>query len=380
MATPSITVFVRHSGDCKYKDDETWRRCNCRKHLRWSHGGRQYRASAKTRSWSQAEDAKRNLESKFTAGAAPTTVVTTNKKTIADAVQLFLSSKKSDGLNPNGLQKLERELGRFERFLSDKSKHFPDEIDLPTLINYRASWEELYPSSGTRSQVQARLRRFLRFCHDAGWIERVPRLSAIKVDEPPTMPLTEKQYKTVLEKIPKTFPPAKATRVRALVQLMRHSGLAIRDAVTLSRPEVQRDSKKKLTRVTTSRQKTGTHVSVPLPPDVATEVLTAFGDDEYAFWSGNGLETSVVTNWQHDLRALFRETFGRDTQFTPHCLRDTAAVSWLSAGVPLEEVSKLLGHSSIKTTEKSYAPWVRERQDKLDALVIGTWSNGEARE
>jgi len=42
-------------------------------------------------------------------------------------------------------------------------------------------------------------------------------------------------------------------------------------------------------------------------------------------------------------------------------------------GIPLEEVSKLLGHTSIKTTEKSYAKWVQARQDRLDSLVIATW-------
>jgi integrase/recombinase XerD len=36
-------------------------------------------------------------------------------------------------------------------------------------------------------------------------------------------------------------------------------------------------------------------------------------------------------------------------------------------------VSKLLGHSSIKTTEKSYAPWVKARQDRFDSLVVATW-------
>ena len=58
----------------------------------------------------------------------------------------------------------------------------------------------------------------------------------------------------------------------------------------------------------------------------------------------------------------------------PHQLRDTFAVDLLQKGVPLEEVSKLLGHESIKTTEKYYAKWVKARQDRLDSLVVGTWS------
>lgn len=42
--------------------------------------------------------------------------------------------------------------------------------------------------------------------------------------------------------------------------------------------------------------------------------------------------------------------------------RDTFAVELLLAGVPLDQVSLLLAHSSIKVTEKHYAPFVKARQ------------------
>jgi integrase/recombinase XerD len=54
-------------------------------------------------------------------------------------------------------------------------------------------------------------------------------------------------------------------------------------------------------------------------------------------------------------------------------LRDTFAVDLLEKGVPLEEVSKLLGHESIRTAERSYAKWVKGRQDRLNSLVTATW-------
>ena len=374
---PSISIFVRHAASCKYGDDETWRRCNCRKHLRWSQDGKQYRRSASTRSWDQAETERRKLEEQFEAGAKPTVVTADDRKTIGRAVELFLLEKKTEGVAGGVLQKYERELKRLQGFSEARSKFFPAEIDKELLTEYRATWDALYPSSATRQQVQARVRRFLRFCHEAGWIERLPKLSAIQVDEPPTMPLSPVEYKKLLEQVPTIFEGVKAQRVRALIQLMRHSALAIRDAVTLERSELVHDVKKKIYRVATARQKTGTPVSVPLPPDIAAEILAVLnGNPRYVFWSGNGLEQSAVTNWQHDLRALFRATFGKATNFTPHCLRDTAAVEWLSAGIPLEEVSKLLGHTSVKTTEKSYAPWVTARQDRLDSLVTATWKDG----
>ena len=39
----------------------------------------------------------------------------------------------------------------------------------------------------------------------------------------------------------------------------------------------------------------------------------------------------------------------------------------------MERVSVLLGHSSIKVTEKHYSPWVRARQEQLEADVRRTW-------
>ena len=48
----------------------------------------------------------------------------------------------------------------------------------------------------------------------------------------------------------------------------------------------------------------------------------------------------------------------------PHRFRDTFAVELLLTGVPIERVSILLGHESVRTTERIYAPWVRSRQEQ----------------
>jgi integrase len=59
-------------------------------------------------------------------------------------------------------------------------------------------------------------------------------------------------------------------------------------------------------------------------------------------------------------------------------LRDTFAVEMLLAGVPIDQVSMLLGHSSVKITEKHYSPWVKARQDQLAASVRNAWATLEA--
>ena len=61
----------------------------------------------------------------------------------------------------------------------------------------------------------------------------------------------------------------------------------------------------------------------------------------------------------------------------PHRLRDTFAVRLLVKGVPLEDVSKLLGHASIAVTEKYYAPWVASRKLRLERLLSETLVNAK---
>jgi integrase len=53
--------------------------------------------------------------------------------------------------------------------------------------------------------------------------------------------------------------------------------------------------------------------------------------------------------------------------------RDTFAVELLLAGVPIDQVSLLLGHSSVKITERHYAPFCKARQDQLAASVKLAW-------
>ena len=45
----------------------------------------------------------------------------------------------------------------------------------------------------------------------------------------------------------------------------------------------------------------------------------------------------------------------------------------LLAGVPIDQVSILLGHSSVKTTERHYAPFVKARQEQLVSSVEKSW-------
>lgn len=56
-----------------------------------------------------------------------------------------------------------------------------------------------------------------------------------------------------------------------------------------------------------------------------------------------------------------------------HRFCDTFAVELLLKGTHMERVSVLLGHRIMRITERHYAPWVRARQEQLEAVLAKTW-------
>ena len=370
ISAPEIIIYVRHSADCPHKHEgEDYPSCRCRKHLRWTMNGKRFRRKAGTRSWKAAQDIVQRLVAELVKSDEPEKVVARSVgKTLQDARDAFLKGKKVKNVAPGTLHRYGLETSRLIKFCEGRGVFTVEGITLEALTEYKATWPERYPSTSTRHVVQLCLRVFLNYCRDAGWLTRVPKLDPIKIDEPPTTPLTDAEYGRVLG-------AAKTKRIRALIQLMRWTGLANRDAACLRKTELVLDAKQKRAHVVTSRQKTGVHVRVPLPWNVAKEIQAAANKEgEHLFYTGTATPLSFAkVQGQHISWAFTRGGVRSPGHMVSHRLRDTFACDLLSKGVPMEEVSKLLGHSSIATTEKHYAPWAQGRQDRVDALVTATW-------
>jgi len=98
----------------------------------------------------------------------------------------------------------------------------------------------------------------------------------------------------------------------------------------------------------------------------------------YFFWSGNGDPETCKRGWSRALARLFKlaeikQPDDSRKRCHSHMFRDTFAVELLLAGVPIDQVSLLLGHSSVKVTEKHYAPFVKARQEQLAQSARKAW-------
>ena len=93
--------------------------------------------------------------------------------------------------------------------------------------------------------------------------------------------------------------------------------------------------------------------------------------EKHFFWDGKVKLEIAVGSRRRRFAKLFE--FAKVEGAHPHRFRDTFAVELLLSGVPIERVSILLGHQSVRITERHYAPWVCSRQEQLEADLINAW-------
>ncbi len=361
-----LTNYRRHQKNCEHRDaGRGYRRCRCVIWVDGTVGGVDVRKSLHTRDWQKAQDIVRQWE------AEGQRVEEAQPLKVKEACDKFMADAEARGLREPTLYKYRLLFRQLQDFAASEGIKFLCECDLDFLRRFRSSWPN--KNIAARKKLEA-LRAFFRFCWESDWIKSNPasRLKPPKITDPPTMPFSREEVARLLAACDRykggrgQWGRVNTQRLRALVLLLRFSGLRIRDAVTLRRDRVVNG---KLLLYTA---KTGTPVYCPLPDFVVAELELSSGTNpQFFFWSGEGKPKSCVGDWQRSLRKLFRLAGVSDGH--AHRFRHTFATDLLLAGVPLDRVATLLGHTNSKITERHYAPWIRARQEQLEADVRRVW-------
>lgn len=374
-----LFVYSRHTSQCAHRDDLKYRRCRCPKWIDGYVDGKRARQSAQTRSWGQAGRNARLIEE----AADPSKQRQPTPTTIANAIEAFLADEKGRNLSKETTKQSKT---LFQKQFLSWTKHRGlsrlRDLTPPELVNFRATWAN---NGLTANRKLSRLVGFFAFCIQNGWLNENPALKVRRatVHSVPTGWFPKAEFKRIIDA---TYAYGewrggrdfqfRAHRLRALVLLMRWSGLSIQDAVTLERERLSDDGK-----ISLYRAKTGVPVYVPIPPEIG-EVLRALpsANPRYFFWSGYGDPQTACKGWRRSFARLFEiakihRPDGTLKGCHAHMFRDTFAVELLNRGVPIDRVSLLLGHSSVKVTEKHYAPFVKERQQQLETYARMAWED-----
>jgi len=125
--------------------------------------------------------------------------------------------------------------------------------------------------------------------------------------------------------------------------------------------------------LSTNRQKTGTRESVPLLP-IALDIIQKYRDHEYCIQYNKLLPVNSNQRYNSYLKEL-ADICGIKKKITTHIARHTFATTvTLANGVPIETVSSMLGHNSIRTTQiyaKVVEKKVSEDMQQLKAKLFG---------
>jgi integrase/recombinase XerD len=281
-----LNIFRYHSPNCDHKE-RSYNRCRCKIWYDWHINGKRIKKPLNTRSWSDAQRMARELE---TGGI----IEQRTAPIVKDAVEAFLNDARARGLRESSIYKLRLLTTRLQEFSTNKGFDFISDYNVERASAFRETWTNR--GTAARKKLEA-LRTFFRFCVDRKWLTENPAkaLKMPKNTEPPVEPFTPEEVDKILAAI-KDYPDKQnGIRLRALILLLRYSGLRLGDAVTISRDRIEDGT------LILRTEKTGTRVRVPLSQEV-TDAIAACPGPRYPFWSGNGKRKSVVTNWQRALK------------------------------------------------------------------------------
>ncbi|WP_462267642.1 site-specific integrase [Mucilaginibacter sp.] len=191
------------------------------------------------------------------------------------------------------------------------------------------------------------LGKIVRICIGNGWLTVDPYTNY--------KPKTKKTQRTVLTEeelirlAEKQFSVERLSQVRDIFIFSCYTGLAYIDARKLKRSEVIKGIDGNLW-IYTNRQKTDTLSRIPVLP-AASAIIEKYADHPQSV--NKGLLLPVMSNQK--MNAYLKEIADLCRIHKPltfHIARHTFATTvTLNNGVPIESVSKMMGHTSIKTTQ-----------------------------
>ena len=331
-----LTIYRRHGPDCQFhgrKNQRSARANSCEKRCPiWVQGslaGEKVRRSLDLRSWAAASDLIHKWNSSGQVG-----VEKISAPPITEAVSRFLTDAEARGLRPSSLKKYRRLLeGELVPYCKSTNVGALERITVDFLRKFRESMPHAHITQQKKIEY---LRAFMRFCVDSDWIAKNPAkaVKLARVAQKPTLPFSAEEIQALLDACEEFR--GNGARMRAMILLLRHSGLRIGDAVALTRDRVT-DGKLFL-----YSAKTGTPVRCPLPAHVVEELNGLPGENLF-FWTGNGTLKSALEDWRRSFVSVALLAGVDDAHF--HRLRDTFSTSLLEKGVPVETVAMLLGNT-----------------------------------
>jgi site-specific recombinase XerD len=359
-----LSLWRRHLKSCPHGEKgRSYTKCSC---PIWCDGeidGKRYRYSLETRDWQRAIRKLAALEDPHAPRVKP----------IVEAIIAFENHILS--LEFSTRRKYRNVLAQFRAYCQRAGLHDIMQVTVEHLDAFRAS-RRLSPTTATK-ELQT-LRQFFGFCVERRWAEdnpakRIKLPRNVRPEE--VVPYTQAEVARILAACDGIGRGSyERLRARAMVLLLRFTGLRISDIATLGRDRVQGGE------ILLHTQKTGGTVFLPVPAELQAALDALPGprgageSPGYYFWNGITSRRAVVGIAERTLAAVFKRS--AVVSGHAHRFRHTLATEILARGGTEQDVADILGISA-GVVRKHYAKWSQARQQRItqlfEAVYPGTY-------
>ncbi len=384
--TKTLTLYKRHTEDCEVHKTRVqpekrkfWFDCNCMVWLtgrlpdgrpvpRESTGCRDVKAAEAYRADFLAANVR-----KAVVAAAPTGI------TIGEAIERYQASRTHEIYFEAG-QHIKLALGRLKKYCDAQGVFYMKELTADLVERFKEDGLASF-SDVVKGTTTSKIRTFLRHAYRRDWtadalaLKVLPHATLHQEAEPYTVQEVEALLtgsvnvgdvaRSGYSKHPHTF--------RLLLELMLDTGMRCGDAVRYDPAVAFRSGLWVYSYVPQKQQrkraKKTVEVFISEKLKTAIDQSTWFSAElPFIYGAGRCTKTYHARQVYRRMKNVLGPHCGIE-DCRPHRLRDTFAVNMLLRDVSLDDLSRLLGHSSVKTTEMYYAKWVTSRKQRLENVV-----------
>jgi len=216
---------------------------------------------------------------------------------------------------------------------------------------YYLKTEKRFQQSTLNKAIQ-RFRKVIRYAISEDYLNKDPfMLYKAKRVKKPILYLSQEQLKKMEET---EFPIKRIQQIKDLFVFCCYTGLAFKEMINLKKRDIIKENDELWLRV--YRGKTNSNYMIPLLPK-AQELIDKYKEEgsDYVFNSISNVKFNAYLKEIADV-------IGIDFNLTHHIARKTFATTvLLSNNVPMDIVSRLLGHTKLQTTQEHYGEIVKQR-------------------
>lgn len=257
---------------------------------------------------------------------------------ISRLVNIYLSSKKLEGLSDKTINVY---AGRLRCFFGEIRK-LPQEIQTNEIRLFLVTYQQRKNiSNRTLEKFRQILNSFFVWCVDEEYLIKNPcrNIGEFKYEVKPRHSLTRFQ----LEKLRRA---CKTKRDLAIVDVLYSTGCRVAELVNMKFTDMDGNAVKIVGK---GKKHNTVYLNASAQISLGDYLKERKGDSEYIFVGMRSPYKQISIRGVQKVFDILRAEL--NFEISPHILRHTSATLALQSGMPITQVQKMLGHSSVATTQ-----------------------------